>query len=331
MPHLTFFCELDPGALTALFERPDLVDDLRAMNAGISLGLIDLSPERADVVQRLNRAGIPVTAWLLLPREAGYWFNLDNAAAARARYENFRRWTADHGLSWARVGLDIETDIREVERQESAPWAALLSQLGRAIQGERLRQGLAQYRDLLAQIQADGYFVESYQTPPIVDERLAGSTLLQRLFGLVDLAVDREVLMLYTSLLGGRTGMLWSYAADSQAIAVGSTGGGVDTLPKLGWDELARDLLLAHCWTDELYIFSLEGCVQRDYLARLRDFDWSQPVSVPFGQAGRIDQIRRLGRAGLWVAGHPAALLAIPALVGAWRLLRPRDHKSGLG
>jgi hypothetical protein len=41
------------------------------MQASISLGLLDLSPLRAAVVHKLNEAGIPVVAWLLLPVQEG--------------------------------------------------------------------------------------------------------------------------------------------------------------------------------------------------------------------------------------------------------------------
>jgi len=55
----------------------------------------------------------------------------------------------------------------------------------------RLRRGRAAYRALVARIHADGYHAESFQWPAIVEERAAGSTLLQRLLGVLDLQVDR--------------------------------------------------------------------------------------------------------------------------------------------
>lgn len=78
LPRITFFCELDPHPLQDLFDQR-LVNDLLDLHASLSLGIIDLSPQRAQVVQRLNQAGVPVIAWLLLPKDEGYWFNLDNA------------------------------------------------------------------------------------------------------------------------------------------------------------------------------------------------------------------------------------------------------------
>jgi hypothetical protein len=324
MPHLTFFCELEPQDLAALFHDPQVVADLAVLGARVSMGLLDLGLERAAIVRQLNAAGIPVTAWLLLPRSQGYYFCLDNASEARARYVDFKRWTAQEGLRWEAVGLDIESDLREMERTQAAAWQTALTLLRRTLNSSRLRQGLAQYRDLVARIRADGYQVEAYQFPMIVDERRTGSTFLQRATGVMDLSVDREVLMLYTSLVPGREAALWSYARDAQGIAVGSTVGGFDSQPKLGWAELSRDLRLAHCWTEDLYIFSLEGCVRQNLLARLRDFDWREPVPAPFSAAAGVDRARMALQTVLWIGARPALLLIVPGLIILARRLRKK-------
>ncbi len=120
----------------------------------------------------------------------------------------------------------------------------------------------------------------SYQVPFIVDERKAGSVLLQQLFGLVDLRVDREVLMLYTSFTALGPGILWSYGSDAQGIGVGSTGGGVDSFEPLGWDALGRDLRLARRWT-----VRSTSSVSRDACGRGSStgwLAWTGPRRSPF-------------------------------------------------
>jgi hypothetical protein len=67
---------------------------------------------------------------------------------------------------------------------------------------ERVARARAAYAALVDQIHADGWQVENYQFPLIADERRAGSTLLQRLLGLVDVRTDREVWMQYNSFVG---------------------------------------------------------------------------------------------------------------------------------
>jgi hypothetical protein len=331
-PRLTFFCELEADALQALFADSSVMDDLVALKASVSLGILDLSPERAAVVHRLNEAGIPVIAWQLLSEEQGYWFNLGNAPQAAACYADFKAWTDQHGLQWAGVGVDIEPDIREVQQLSADKWRLLSALLGRVFDTGRLRRAQADYGALVAHMRADGYRVDSYEFPLIVDERRAGSTLLQRVAGLVDVPVDREVFMLYTSFLRPRgPGALWSYAPDAQSVGVGSTGGGVQVagigdVPPLDWDEFSRDLRLARHWGDDVHVFSLEGCVRQGFLARLKAFDWDQPVTPPLEMAGQVERLRRVLRAVLWASAHPLVLLA-GLLGGLWllsRLRRPR-------
>jgi hypothetical protein len=335
-PELTFFCELDAEALQALFADAAVIEDLTALRASVSLGILDLSPERAAVVRRLNEAGIPVTAWQLLPKEQGYWFNLGNAAQAAARYTDFKAWTAEHGLQWAGIGIDIEPDIREIQQLMRDRRRLLPSLLQRIFDAETLPRAQAAYGALVAQMRADGFRVDSYELPFIVDERQAGSTLLQRVIGLVDVAADREVLMLYSSVLGPLgPGILWSYAPDAGSVGVGSTGGGVEIegfgqAQAFGWDEFSRDLRLACRRHNDIHVFSLEGCVHQGFLARLKTFAWEQPVDLPLERARQVEGVRKVLQAVLWSSAHPFVVLG--GLIGAlWLIARLRSWLTGSG
>lgn len=345
---LTFACELGELPLQVLFADEDVVDTLKELRAGVSLGIRDLSVGRATVVRQLNKAGIPVVAWLLLPESEGYWFNADNGPRAVARYTAFQDWTSRYGLVWDRIGIDIEPDINEMQQLVSGEFAKLLPKLMRRLANRRrVLRAQAIYNTLVTQMQRDGYRVETYQFPFIVDERKAGSTLLQRLFGLVDVVSHHEVLMLYSS-FAGKWGpaALWSYgwdmtqadlaAADANVvevgngIGVGSTGGGVEmgaSLPVLTWEELVRDLRLASALSDEVFVFSLEGCVDHGYLEQLRDFDWNGTVEVPVKAARKVDTARRGFQALLWAGSHPLPVLAGLAAVAAGVALLLRRRK----
>lgn len=111
-PQLNFACEMETAALQSLFSDPDVIRDLQQLNAGITLSLIDLSPGRARVVHQLNSADIPVTAWLALPSEQGYYLNASNAAQAEVRFTEFQEWTADTELRWSGIGLDMNRIFR---------------------------------------------------------------------------------------------------------------------------------------------------------------------------------------------------------------------------
>lgn len=333
-PQLTFFCELEARPLQEFFANPEVMAFLQETGAAVSLGIIDFSPERVEVVRGLNEANIPVTAWLLLPEEEGYWFNLDNAPQAEVRYETFQAWSIQNHLKWARVGLDIEPD-RQTLQSLPDNWLAGLKRLTRQFwNSNRLRRGKLAYERLVRRIKKDGHVVETYQFPFIQDERVAKSSLLQRATGLVDLrGVDVEVYMLYSSFARqwGQAA-IQSYGPTAGGIAVGSTGGGVemegvvDTRP-LTWDELQADLRLAAQYCSQVYIFSLEGCQRQGFLPRLKNFDWRQPVTVFPQTAQQVRSFRRVLQGTLWLLSRPALLLLplvlFAALVG-WR--RKQSH-----
>lgn len=333
-PRLTFACELPADALGELFADQAMIDTLVALGARVSLGLPDLSPSRAGVVKALNAAGVPVVAWLLLPKTQGYWFNADNGPQAVRRYAEFRAWTDEHNLVWDAIGIDIEPDLREMQAliKGEIGWLGP-TLLRRAFDRARVARAQAIYTTLITQMHIDGYRVESYQFPFIVDERRANSSLLQQFFGVVDVPADREVLMLYTSFVrSGAPGYFWSYAGDADGIGIGSTGGGVDLEgpAPLRWSEFVRDLRLARRWQDEILIFSLEGCVERGYLRRLKGFAWDGPVHVPERGAQQVDLVRHLFRGLLWIGSRPALLLAGLALLVALGRLRSRRERRRL-
>ncbi len=315
--HLTFFCELDTPDLQELFAGDQLINDLKALNAAISLGIPDLSPERAGMVRRLNQAGIPMIAWLLLPKEQGYWLNVDNAPNAVSRYDEFRRWTVDQGLQWEAIGLDIEPDFNQLHGVMRSTWKLAPLFLRRSVNFRSLRRARSLYKQLVARIHSDGYRVDSYQLPFIVDDRKAHSAFIQRATGIVDIPTDREVLMLYTSFARPYgVGALWSYAPDTDSFGLGSAGGGVEIDPTLidtkplEWDELARDLRLAYAWGDDIHIFSLEGCVRQGFLEKLKTFEFDQPIFEPTEQTRQVEAWREGLRPLLWVGAHPVMILS---------------------
>jgi hypothetical protein len=188
-PKLTFFVELEVQPLEELFERPDVLPFLTAQRCAVSMGLIDLSPRRAAVVRRLESNGIPVTGWLLLDVEDGYWLNADNADSARDRWRETAAWAESEGFSLSRVGLDIEFPRSESEGAIRDKRRAFFSMLRRRRTREQVREAERAYGELVREIRQSGRSVEVYQFPYLLDERAAGSTLLRRALGVVDVAV----------------------------------------------------------------------------------------------------------------------------------------------
>ncbi|MDX2013640.1 MAG: hypothetical protein SFW67_25830 [Myxococcaceae bacterium] len=277
-PRLFFFNEQPSGALEATF-TPTEVTQLGVLGAGVSMALLDLTDARAEVVRRLTRARVPVHAWLLVPREGGYFATHHNAPLVEQAFDAFCAWRARHQLEVSTVGLDFEPDVRELDALMAAPARTLARWLTSRSRGRALDAALGAYRALVRRIQGLGFRVETYQFPFVVDDRHAGTRFWQRTLGVLDVEADRQVLMLYTSLMGALgPGLLEQYAPRAGAIGVGSTGGGIDPFPKLSFPELERDLVVAARHAPDVYVFSLEGLVQQAATDALISIEWDRPV-----------------------------------------------------
>lgn len=96
--NLTFFCEVVDEDLAQYFTEETLTDllelgafvrfELVIALTSISMSIRQLSQVRADIVKKLNSVDIPVSAWLLVDKEDGYWANLSNPGAYQKRYED---------------------------------------------------------------------------------------------------------------------------------------------------------------------------------------------------------------------------------------------------
>ncbi len=283
-PRLTFFVELAREPLAALLGRPEVIPFLAEQGCSVSMGLLDLSAERAAWVRRLEASGVPVTAWLLLEVADGYWLNADNAELAARRWRETLAWAEREGLHLARVGLDVEFPRSESKGVLDDRRAAVIDMFRRRRSRARVVQAERDYAALVDEIHATGRSVEAYHFPYLLDERAAGTTLLRRSLGLVDVAVDAEVYMLYATYLG-RAGAR-AYFADAPCIALGVTGGGVNAHEPaarsrhLRWEDLEPELRAAAEHSRDVYVFSLEGCVEKGWLGRIAALDWNEPATA---------------------------------------------------
>jgi hypothetical protein len=294
---LTFFVELPGRELLELLRRPGLLDSLRRSGAALSVAMLDLSEERRQAMAALQARGIPLTAWLTVAEDHGYWLCADNAPQALERYEEVRAWLRRNGLRVEAVGLDLEPPQQDVQALLGEGRRALLRLLRRRRSRTVLKEALELYSELILQIRTDGYRAETYQLPLILDERRAGTSLLQRTLGLLDLPADREVVMLYESLLPPPLGSLLvdSYGPECEAIGVGISGGGVPfVLQAIGSRRLQGQRLLetlgrARRYTPHLYVFSLEGCLQSGSLEVLLEGDGGLlPAPAATVEPGRL-------------------------------------------
>lgn len=301
---LTFFCELSTPRLTALLADGHVAALLAAHGCGVSMAMLDLTAERAAVVRTLTAAGVPVTAWLVLEEDDGYWLTLDNVGLARERWLEVHAWVVRHQLNLRGVGLDVEAPHDDAVglAEQTVLTVARLGWLRRS--RDDWRRAVQALDALVAEVRAAVGYVETYQFPFIADERGAGSTLLQRVLGIADVRADREVLMLYRSALPAPWGRLLmdAYGGAAEAIGVGITGGGVAALEarfaprELDLAGTLEELARARRHTEHLYVFSLEGCENKGWLQDLLEAPLPDLVAP---QGGRLVALGR--RTAQWV------------------------------
>ena len=321
-PQFFFACCEDVPATRALFADGSVIASLKRLHAGVAIGTDDLSPARAQLVQQLNAAGIPVVASLVVPGDQGYYLNSGNAPQAAAHFTAFQEWTARYHLRWSAIGLDMEPDIRLFGDLQHHRMRLALSFVARFFEFAKMRQAREAYGMLIRRMQSQGYEVQTYQLPLIVAERNAHVTILERLLGIVDVRGNEEVVMIYTSFnkaIG--SGMIWTLGPDAQSIAIGITNGGA---VGLDWNEFSRDLIAAAHFSRTVGVFNLEGSVQRNFLPRLEAMDWNQSITIPAKSIARAHRLYAVVVIALWLLEISPLLFLVLILVLAWVVVRVR-------
>jgi hypothetical protein len=334
-PQLMFACcDHDVGQMQSLFANADVIADLKNLHAGLAVAISDFRPERAEIVRRLNQAGIPVVAGLTMSKGQDFYFNAGNATLAAARFAAFDAWSHDQGLRWDGVGLDIEPNLSEFATLKSHPWQLFTTLLWRAVDVQRMRRAKRTYSALIASMRAQGYFVQTYQLPYLPIERIAQSSLLDRLLGTVDVRGDQEALMLYTSYAGPvGAAIIWKLGPDAQAIAICCTDGDPAANPAvLDWSRFSPDLIVAGHFSHVIGVYDLEGCVRQGFLSRLKTMNWNQSVTIPADAIQRANHRLRVLGLVLWIGSHliyliVVLLLAIALIARRW-LIRIRKRVS---
>lgn len=329
-PQLTFACcDHGVGEMQSLFADPSVIANLQDLHAGVAVAILDFSPERAELIRRLNQAKVPAIAWLLLSPEQGFYFNADTAPKAAARFVAFDAWSREQGLRWDGVGLDIEPDFAGLAALKDHGWRLYTTLFRRVVDGQRMLRARQSYLTLISDIRSRGYFVQTYQLPFLPAERRAHSSLLDRLLGTVDVRGDQEVLMLYTSFAHPRgAAIIRTLGPDAQAIAVGVTDGDPSAKPApLNWSEFSSDLIVAGHFTHVVGVYDLEGCVRQGFLPRLEAMDWRQSVTIPADGIRRTDHLVLVLVLVLWISSHLLYLVVALVLAIAWIVWRSRSRK----
>lgn len=313
-PIISFFNEMKSPELVQLFKDSSIIVHLKKMNAEIRMGILDLTTDRAKVIKNLNAAGVPVVAWLLLPEEKGYWFNSSNGKEAIARYQEIKKWADSNQVVFSGIGLDLELDYNDAKLIQTHPWKLISKIPARLYDKTELEKGRKEYAELIQLIKADHYKVESYYASFIKDEVDLQQTAIQQATKFLDIKTDKEIPMLYSSFMGNPDGLIKIYGIDLklEAVAIGSTGGGVDTtLPTLTYEQLVHDLNVAAKQSKEIHIFSLEGCVRKGYLAKLVDYKYDSSVVLDAKQIQSIKKVQTIFRTVSTLLSYPTLFFLV--------------------
>jgi hypothetical protein len=329
-PDIGFAC-CDKGitAMQGLFADPAVLSALVQLHAGVAVEIADFSPQRAAVVRQLAQSGIPVTAWLVLAPEQGFYINAGNAPAAAERVAQFEQWTTGNHLRWAAVGLDIEPDFGQLAALKSHRWRLFTTLLSQALDSARIVRAQHTYASIIQGLQSHGFVVQTYLMPYVPAERGVHVNILDRMLGTVDVRGDREYLMVYTS-YAHQVGaaMVWSLGRNQQGITVGVTDG--DGTPgtangPLDWNEFSRDLIVASHYSRHIGVYNLEGCVRQGFLPGLLTMNWSQSVVIPAASVSHAERLRFVLRAALWTAAHLIWFITAAILLLVWLFVWRRN------
>jgi hypothetical protein len=334
-PQIFFAC-CDQGMsdMDSWVSNPEVISQLQQLHAGLAVEISDFSAERAQAVRKLNEDGIPLTAWLVISREQGHYLNGFNAPEAAERFTQFEKWTQENELKWGAVGLDIEPNFQHLQEVHRHRGAFLWLLTKRFFDYGQVERGRGAYRALIGRIQASGYTVQTYQMPFLAEERAVHSTLLERLFGIVDVRGNEEVLMAYSSFnhaAGG--GIPLIYGPQTETLAVGTTlddkAAGVTAL---SWEEFSRDLIVAAHFSHVVGVYSLEGCIRHGFLPRMIALDWGQTVTISAEQIAAAQKFDRNLRHAIWIFSrlpYVVAVLPVVVVVLVWWRIRRRMRRRG--
>ncbi len=326
---LTYMYDVPEATLARCFSE-QLIAHLNVHAIRVVLALRDYSAERAELVRRLNRARIPVVAWLV---HAERDFRMHDAHEVRACFDAFQQWSTQHGLGWDAVALDIEPDVRDAVRFGDQPTVDLTTLIRRIGDRWHIEEATSAYTHVLAHIRDAGFVIELFEMPFVRDDRVSGTTIARRLLGLPDVMADRTVMQLQSSYVRPYgAGLIAAYAPEASSVMVGSLRADAHHR-SMTVDELMRDLgHISACGITNIYIADMqEACTRPELVVAIVEKAWVTKVLPPADEYyQQVARMRAGVRALLWAGARPAVLLPllIPVLLLVRRMLRTSTHAA---
>ena len=337
-PQLTFFTQLPAHKLENVFADTLVLQQLKSLNASVNMAMLDFSDVRAQAIEVLNAWEIPVQAQLMLPRRDQYFLTINKADLAVKRYEEFQAWVKEKKLVFDGASLTIEPMLEDIKKLNEGHMSLALQAYNRLSNEKVGDKAKRVYQNLISQMQADGYKVTEFIYPFTLEAKSDTGEALQRLTGLLDLDTDYSVPMFFSNSFQDPLGpsLMISYGKEDRfdGIAIGSTGGEMELqqveVPRpLSWAFLNRDMCLAAQFSDKLYVYTLEGCIEAGYFNKISSIDMAYGKTVADRyNIKQAEKLRANMNTVMKVLNYPLAIMIgifavlILAIIAIWRLLQ---------
>lgn len=193
-PHEFVYKEIRGVALFNLFNKPlvkfegtpTISKYLLQENIGVSVATSTLDDYTAVALKQL---GQPVTLWIVVDDQHGYWANRTSAPFVVDRLREVDLWVKKHGLMVRRIGFDFEISIQLLRSLNFGMYGQFLSHYFWYLKNRKSNAAEIVQNAL----EETGYEAEYYVFPSPLD-RVAGG-------GLRPPQGSRQITMMYTSML----------------------------------------------------------------------------------------------------------------------------------
>jgi hypothetical protein len=199
--------------------RPEVTGLLKEFNAGLNVAVHhDKSDEDLEkILKTYHQKDVPLTFWVLLSKEDGYFPNERNIDKFRTRLFKLMDWIASRGFKMPDIAVDLEPPLEEMElrrskkKEDRKRWRARMKL---NVDPVRFEESSAAYRKLNDEIHERGAKTFVAASPTIADDLRNGNVYTQDLLETPVTSVpwDRISIMWYVSMMTGYSKGLVPYS-----------------------------------------------------------------------------------------------------------------------
>jgi hypothetical protein len=310
---LVYLISADDDAALRDLLTPDVLARLRRFGFGVAVPLRRLTAASAAAFHLLKDAGVPLAVQLVAVNPPSDVVHVRNYPQARERFIQLREWLTAAQLQPRAVVIHVESPAEAPVAARGLNLRVLARHLWLAHENVLYADAADAMAALCAEIRSAGMEVHSLQVPLVIDDRWAGTTLLQRAFDLIPIPADLELVLCRSNLIAptsdgritGEVAALYADDADGLVLPVsGSTRLSADQLP----GGLQEQLTFAAA-SDVIYLAGLAEVIHADLFAAIQRA-LLQPPANRRVRPIRLRLLRAAVRATLLLSRYWRPLLA---------------------